>query len=134
MNGSRNRLPYWAILEPIQRQERLLLGWGRHPFFDNAEMTCFLATRGGMAVGRIAVLIHEIAGQVRGADLQLIDARPHADLLEAEIAQSVRGGLVDQPRKVVELVIPMVIFYFLPFMVTLLIVIGWPIVQNLGGM
>ena len=33
-----------------------------------------------------------------------------------------------------ELVIPMVIFYFLPFMVTLLIVIGWPIVQNLGGM
>jgi len=33
-----------------------------------------------------------------------------------------------------ELVIPMVLFYFLPFMVTLLIVIGWPIVQNLGGM
>ena len=33
-----------------------------------------------------------------------------------------------------ELVIPMVIFYFLPFMVTILVVIGWPIVQNLGGM
>ena len=33
-----------------------------------------------------------------------------------------------------ELVIPMVVFYFLPFLVTLLAVIGWPIVQNMGGM
>jgi len=28
----------------------------------------------------------------------------------------------------------MVIFYFLPFLVTLLAVIGWPIFQNLGAM
>jgi Flp pilus assembly protein TadB len=33
-----------------------------------------------------------------------------------------------------ELVIPMVIFYFLPFLVTIIAVIGWPIVQNLGAM
>lgn len=55
--------------------------------------------------------------------------------LATSIAADYIGNAEQRAEKIgSELVIPMVIFYFLPFMVTLLIVIGWPIVQNLGGM
>jgi len=50
--------PNWV--PPILSQERLLLGWGRHPFFDHAEMVTFLAERGGEVAGRIAVFVNEI--------------------------------------------------------------------------
>ena len=60
------RLP-WSIyagdpnwVPPLLAQERQLLGWGHHPFFDNAEMVTLLAERGGRAVGRLAVLINPI--------------------------------------------------------------------------
>jgi len=54
--------------------------------------------------------------------------------LATSIAADYIGNTEQRAEKIgSELVIPMVIFYFLPFMVTLLIVIGWPIVQNLGG-
>jgi len=55
--------------------------------------------------------------------------------LATSIAADYIGNAEQRAEKIgSELVIPMVSFYFLPFMVTLLIVIGWPIVQNLGGM
>jgi Flp pilus assembly protein TadB len=55
--------------------------------------------------------------------------------LATSIAADYIGNAEQRAEKIgSELVIPMVIFYFLPFMVTLLIVIGWPIVQNLGGL
>ena len=55
--------------------------------------------------------------------------------LATSIAADYIGSAEQRAEKVgAELVIPMVIFYFLPFLVTLLAVIGWPIVQNLGGM
>jgi Flp pilus assembly protein TadB len=55
--------------------------------------------------------------------------------LATSIAADYIGNAEQRAEKIgSELVIPMVIFYFLPFMVTLLIVIGWPIMQNLGGM
>ena len=60
------RLP-WAIyandpnwVPPILSQERLLLGWGRHPFFDHAEMVTLLAERDGKVAGRIAVFVNDI--------------------------------------------------------------------------
>ena len=55
--------------------------------------------------------------------------------LATSIAAEYIGSAEQRAEKVgSELVIPMVIFYFLPFLVTLLAVIGWPIVQNLGAM
>lgn len=58
------RLP-WSIyagdpnwVPPILSQERPLLGWGKHPFFDHAEGVTLLAERGGRVVGRVAVLIN----------------------------------------------------------------------------
>lgn len=63
------RLP-WSIyagdpnwVPPLLAQERQLLGWGHHPFFDNAESVTLLAERGGRAVGRLAVLINHIHNQ-----------------------------------------------------------------------
>lgn len=50
--------PHWV--PPILSQERLLLGWGRHPFFDNAEMVTLLAERRGEVVGRIAVFVNNV--------------------------------------------------------------------------
>lgn len=55
--------------------------------------------------------------------------------LATSIAADYIGSAEQRAEKVgAELVIPMVIFYFLPFLVTLLAVIGWPIFQNLGAM
>ena len=54
--------------------------------------------------------------------------------LAMSIAADYVGGAEQRAEKVgSELVIPMVLFYFLPFMVTLLAVIGWPIFTNMGG-
>lgn len=55
--------------------------------------------------------------------------------LATSIAADYIGNAEQRAEKIgSELVIPMVIFYFLPFMVTLLMVIGYPIMQNLGSM
>jgi len=60
------RLP-WTIYEndpswvpPILSQERQLLGWGRHSFFDHAEMVTLLAERDGKVAGRIAVFVNDV--------------------------------------------------------------------------
>jgi hypothetical protein len=60
------RLP-WSIyagdhnwVPPVLAQERELLGWGYHPFFDNAEIVTLLAEREGRAAGRLAVLINHV--------------------------------------------------------------------------
>jgi len=45
---------------PILAQERQLLGWGRHPFYDDAETVALLAERDGDAVGRLSVLINRV--------------------------------------------------------------------------
>jgi hypothetical protein len=45
---------------PILAQESTLLGWGHHPFFDNAEIVTLLAEREGRAAGRLAVLINHV--------------------------------------------------------------------------
>ena len=37
-----------------------MLGWGHHPFFDNAEIVTLLAERDGRAVGRLAVFINHV--------------------------------------------------------------------------
>ena len=50
--------PNWV--PPILSQERLLLGWKRHPFFDHAQMVTLLAERHGKVVGRVAVFINGV--------------------------------------------------------------------------
>lgn len=50
--------PNWV--PPILSQERQLLGWGHHPFYDHAEIATLLAQRHGQAVGRLAVLMNRV--------------------------------------------------------------------------
>lgn len=56
--GPGARDPYWV--PPILAQERQLLGWDHHPFFEHAEIVSLLAERGGQAVGRLAVLVNHV--------------------------------------------------------------------------
>lgn len=53
-SGDRHWVP------PILTQERELLGWGTHPFFDHAKCMTVLAERDGQVVGRLAVLVNEV--------------------------------------------------------------------------
>jgi len=50
--------PNWV--PPLLAQERELLGWGHHPFFDNAEMVTLLAEREGRTAGRLAVFVNHV--------------------------------------------------------------------------
>lgn len=52
------RDPNWT--PPVLAQERQMLGWGHHPFFDNADAVTLLAERGGRAVGRLLVLVNRV--------------------------------------------------------------------------
>lgn len=52
------RDPHWV--PPILGQECRLLGWARHPFFDNAEIVTLLAERDGQTAGRLAVFINRV--------------------------------------------------------------------------
>jgi GNAT superfamily N-acetyltransferase len=49
--------PHWV--PPILAQERELLGWGHHPFFDHALRVTLLAERDGKVVGRLAVFVNQ---------------------------------------------------------------------------
>ena len=52
------RDPNWV--PPMLAQERQLLGWGHHPFFENAEIISLLAERRGQTLGRLAVLVNHV--------------------------------------------------------------------------
>ncbi len=60
--------PLWV--PPIEKDERALLTYGKHPYWEQASGQLFLALRGGRAVGRIAAIIdhnynafaHELCG------------------------------------------------------------------------
>lgn len=61
------RDPFWV--PPLLAQERQLLGWGHHPFFDNAEIVTLLAERDGQPVGRLAVLVNHVHNRKYGDHL-----------------------------------------------------------------
>jgi hypothetical protein len=48
--------PNWV--PPILSQERQLLGWAHHPFYESAEVVTLQAERGGEVVGRLAALVN----------------------------------------------------------------------------
>ena len=49
--------PQWVppLLQVAKRQ----IGFGRHPFYDHGRSRSFLATRGGVDVGRITAIVNE---------------------------------------------------------------------------
>jgi GNAT superfamily N-acetyltransferase len=60
------RLP-WSLyandqnwVPPLLSSERELLGWGGHPFYENADILTLLAERRGEVIGRLAVLVNHV--------------------------------------------------------------------------
>lgn len=49
--------PLW--IPPLIGNQKELLNYKRHPFYDNARIQTFLARRGGEVVGRIAAIVDE---------------------------------------------------------------------------
>jgi GNAT superfamily N-acetyltransferase len=80
------RDPNWV--PPILSQERQLLGWARHPFFDNAEMVTLLAERDGRTLGRLAVLINRVHNRAHG------EARGFFGFFECVDDEAVAGELI----------------------------------------
>jgi GNAT superfamily N-acetyltransferase len=56
--GRGHRDPHWV--PPLVTQERQLLGWAHHPFYENADSVTWLAERGGRVVGRLMVIVNHI--------------------------------------------------------------------------
>lgn len=81
------RDPHWV--PPILAQERQLLGWEDHPFYDNAEIVTLLAERGGRPVGRIAVLVNRVHNHKYG------DRIGFFGFFECVNAVAVAGALFD---------------------------------------
>ncbi|HEX7378749.1 MAG TPA: N-acetyltransferase [Pirellulales bacterium] len=48
--------PHW--MPPLLANQRELLGYKRHPFYDNSECQTFLAERQGQVCGRIAAIVN----------------------------------------------------------------------------
>jgi hypothetical protein len=48
--------PNW--IPPLRDNQRRLVGYGKHPFYEQAEAQTFLAMRGGEAIGRIAAILN----------------------------------------------------------------------------
>jgi GNAT superfamily N-acetyltransferase len=48
--------PNW--IPPLRLNQKELLNFRRHPFYENGEIQTFLASRGGQLVGRIAAIIN----------------------------------------------------------------------------
>ena len=47
---------HWV--NPLWRERRRLVGFGRHPFYDDADSLAFLARRDGKVVGRIVAIVN----------------------------------------------------------------------------
>ncbi len=74
---------------PILAQERQLLGWGQHPFFDNAEIVTLLAERGGRVVGRLAAIVNHIHNR------KYSESRGFFGFFECVNDAAVAGGLFE---------------------------------------
>lgn len=48
--------PNW--MPPLRQNQKLLCGFGKHPFYDAAESQAFLAVRDGRPVGRVLAIVN----------------------------------------------------------------------------
>lgn len=48
--------PNW--MPPLRQNQKLLCGFGKHPFYETAEAQAFLALRGGEPVGRVLAVVN----------------------------------------------------------------------------
>lgn len=83
--------PNW--IPPLRKNQKELVGFARHPFYDNAEGQAFLALRGGQAVGRVHAIINHIHNR------QQKENRGFFGFFECIDDREVAAGLFEQVRR-----------------------------------
>jgi len=83
--------PFW--IPPLRGNQRELVGYARHPFYENNEVETFLAYRSGEVCGRIAAILN------RGHMERYHDERGFFGFFESIDDQEVAGKLFDAVRQ-----------------------------------
>ncbi len=83
--------PNW--IPPLRRNQRELVGYRAHPFYERNEAQTFLALRGGQVVGRIAAILN------RGHIERFGDQRGFFGFFECRDDAEAAAGLFDAVRR-----------------------------------
>jgi len=83
--------PFW--IPPLRSNQRELVGYARHPFYEKNEIQTFLAYRSGKVCGRIAAILN------RGHIERYHDDRGFFGFFECVDDQEVAGRLFDAVRQ-----------------------------------
>ena len=82
--------PQW--IPPLRTNQAELVGYKRHPFYDNAEGQTFLAFQDGRPVGRVLALINRVHNRLYN------EQRGFFGFFESVDDPAVAGGLFDAAR------------------------------------
>ncbi len=82
--------PNW--IPPLRRNQEELVGYRRHPFYDDAEIQTFLAMRDGQLCGRIAAIVNHKSNR------QYEEKRGFFGFFESIDDQQVADGLFDAAK------------------------------------
>ncbi len=80
--------PHWV--PPLRRTQKLLCGFGQHPFYNEADCLPLLATREGKPVGRLLAIVN------RAHNAWSKEQRGFFGFFESVDDQSVSGALFEQ--------------------------------------
>jgi GNAT superfamily N-acetyltransferase len=81
--------PLWT--PPLRQNQKELVGYARHPFYDDAEAQTFLAWRGGQVVGRVAAILNHAYNRFQNEQrgffgfFEAVDDQSVADALLAAV-------------------------------------------------
>ena len=79
--------PLW--IPPLRQNQKELVGFAKHPFYDFATAQAFLATRDGRPVGRILAIVNPTHND------RYKEKRAFFGFFEAEHDQEIANGLLD---------------------------------------
>lgn len=82
--------PYW--IPPLRLDQKELVNYKRHPFYDHAEIETFLATRDGRPCGRVAAIVNH------GHNERFEEKRGFFGFFESVEDQRVADALFDAAR------------------------------------
>lgn len=83
--------PYWV--PPLRGQQKELVGYRKHPFYERAEIQTFLAYRGSRVCGRIAAIDNFVHNETYRSD-----PRGFVGFFESENDQTIANRLFNAAR------------------------------------
>lgn len=82
--------PHW--IPPIRMVQKELLNFRKHPFYDDAEIQCFLARRNGQPCGRVGAIINHAHNR------RYEENRGFFGFFESDESEETTGALFDAAR------------------------------------